>query len=92
MGSVSSYLTYPHGAKPRPNGQPARSMKLWRVRYRTPDRRDTQKRGFRTKREAEDYLSSVEVAKLRGEWVDASWSKVTVGEWSRCLAPSRSCS
>jgi integrase len=69
MGSVESYTSA--------------SGKRYRVRYRTPDRRDTQKRGFRTKREAEDYLASVEVAKLRGEWVDASRSKVTVGEWSQ---------
>ena len=82
MGSVSSYLNYPDGAQPRSNGQPARSVKFWRVRYRTPDRRQTDKRGFRTKREAEDYLASVEVSKMRGEWVDATRSKVSVGEWS----------
>ncbi|WP_233550922.1 tyrosine-type recombinase/integrase [Amnibacterium setariae] len=57
-------------------------MKLWRVRYRTPDRRQTDKRGFRTKREAEDFLATVEVAKMRGEWVDPTRSKVTVEEWS----------
>jgi integrase len=69
MGSVESYATS--------------AGRRYRVRYRTPDHRDTQKRGFRTKREAEDYLSNVEVAKLRGEWVDASRSKITVGEWSQ---------
>ncbi len=69
MGSIESYFTS--------------AGKRYRVRYRTPERRDTQKRGFRTKREAEDYLASVEVAKLRGEWVDASRSRITVGEWSR---------
>jgi integrase len=57
-------------------------VKLWRVRYRTPDRRQTDKRGFRTKREAEDFLATVEVAKMRGEWVDPTRSKVSVGEWS----------
>src|SRR4051794_20057727 len=82
MGSVSSYLTYPDGPEPRSAGKPARSVKLWRVRYRTPDRRQTDKRGFRTKREAEDFLASVEVSKMRGEWVDATRSKVSVGEWS----------
>ncbi|GAA2751196.1 site-specific integrase [Amnibacterium kyonggiense] len=69
MGSVESYATS--------------AGKRYRVRYRTPDRRDTQKRGFRTKREAEDYLASVEVAKMRGEWVDASRSRITVGEWAQ---------
>lgn len=68
MASVESYATT--------------AGKRYRVRYRTPDRRDTQKRGFRTKREAEDYLASVEVAKMRGEWVDASRSRITVAEWA----------
>jgi hypothetical protein len=52
------------------------------VRYRTPDRRQTDKRGFRTKREAEDFLASVEVSKLRGEWVDASRSRITIADWA----------
>jgi len=40
-----------------------------RVRYRTPGPRQTDKRGFKTKREAEDFLATVEVSKMRGEWV-----------------------
>ena len=39
------------------------------MRYRTPDRRQTDKRGFRTKREAEVFANMVEVAKLKGEYV-----------------------
>ena len=35
----------------------------YRVRYRTPDRRQTDKRGFRTKREAELFAATVEVSK-----------------------------
>ena len=54
--------------------------KRYRVRYRRPDHRQTTKRGFVTKREAEQYLATVEVAKLRGEWVDPTRSRVTVGE------------
>jgi hypothetical protein len=42
----------------------------YRVRYRTPERRQTDKRGFRTKREAEDFPATVEVSKLRGEFID----------------------
>lgn len=57
----------------------------YRVRYRKPDRTQTSKRGFRTKRDAEQYLATVEVAKVRGEWLDPSRSRVTVeamaGEW-----------
>ena len=37
--------------------------KRYRVRYRKPDRSQTDKRGFKTKREAELFLASVEVAK-----------------------------
>jgi hypothetical protein len=42
---------------------------LWRVRYRTPDRKQTQKRGFRTKRDAELFAATVEVSKARGEYI-----------------------
>lgn len=53
MGSVTAYTT---------NGG-----KRYRVRYRTPDRRPTDKRGFTSKRDAEQFLASVEVSKGRGE-------------------------
>jgi hypothetical protein len=61
------------------------SGKKYRVRYRNPDRRQTTKRGFATKREAEQYLASIEVAMMRGEWLDPTRSRATVsmlaGEW-----------
>lgn len=53
--------------------------KRYRVRYRTPENRQTDKRGFRTKRDAEAYANTVEVAKLRGEYVAPSDSRITVG-------------
>jgi integrase len=53
---------------------------LYRVRYRTPDKRSTQKRGFTTKRDAERYANKVEVAKVTGEYVAPSLGKTTVGE------------
>jgi integrase len=53
---------------------------MYRVRYRTPDNRSTQKRGFKTKRDAELFAATVEVSKARGEYVPASVGKVTVGE------------
>ncbi len=38
----------------------------YRVRYRTPDKRSTQKRGFTTKRDADLFAAKVEVNKSRG--------------------------
>ncbi len=42
----------------------------YRVRYRKPDKSQTDKRGFKTKREAELFLASVTVAKAAGGYVD----------------------
>jgi len=53
--------------------------KRYRVRYRTPERRQTDKRGFRTKREAEQFAASVEVSKLRGEFIAPADARVTIG-------------
>lgn len=52
----------------------------YRVRYRTPDHRQTDKRGFKTKRDAEAFAASVEVSKLKGEFVDVSRSRATIGQ------------
>lgn len=52
----------------------------YRVRYRTPDGRQTDKRGFKLKRDAEAFANTVEVAKLKGEYVAPSLGRVTVGE------------
>ena len=57
MGSIHAYETA--------------GGKRYRVQYRTPERDLTGKRGFRTKRDAELFLASVEVAKARGEFLDA---------------------
>ena len=53
---------------------------LYRVRYRTPDGRQTDKRGFAVKRDADAFAATVEVSKLRGEYVAPSVGRVTVGE------------
>ncbi|QDQ98115.1 site-specific integrase [Tomitella fengzijianii] len=66
MATISSYTT--------------KAGLRYRVRYRTPDRRQTDKRGFRTKRQAEDFAATVEVAKLTGEYVDPKAGRATVGE------------
>jgi hypothetical protein len=60
--------------------QTASGATLYRVRYRTPDHRQTDKRGFATKRDAERFAATVEVAKMRGEYVAPSLGRVTVGE------------
>jgi integrase len=54
--------------------------KRYRVRYRTPDNRQTDKRGFRTKREAERFANTVEVAKLRGEYVNPADARRTLDD------------
>ena len=53
---------------------------LWRVRFRTPENKQTQKRGFKTKREAELFAATLEVAKSRGEYVGMAGGRVTIGE------------
>lgn len=52
--------------------------KRYRVRYRTPENRQTDKRGFRTKREAERFANTVEVAKMRGEYVNPADARQTL--------------
>jgi integrase len=52
----------------------------YRVRYTKPDRKPTDRRGFRTKREAQIFLNTVEVSKLEGNYVDPARGKITVEE------------
>jgi hypothetical protein len=67
MATISKYET-------------ASGATLYRVRYRTPDRSETQRRGFKTRRSAEAFAATVEVSKLRGEYVAPADARVTVGE------------
>ena len=62
----------------KPKYQTASGATLYRVRYRTPDYRTTQKRGFTTKRDAERFAATVEVSKMRGEYVAPSVGRTTV--------------
>lgn len=61
--------------------------KRYRVRYRKPDGAQTDKRGFRTKREAELYLASITVSKATGQYLDPSEGRKTVAtfaeQWKR---------
>lgn len=66
MGSISSYETS--------------EGKRYKVRYRDPDRKSREKNGFKRKKDAEDYLASVTVAGLRGEYVDPRSAKATIHE------------
>lgn len=54
--------------------------KRYRVRYRTPDRRQTDERGFKTKQDAEAFAATVEVEKLTGSYVSPSAGRITLGE------------
>ncbi|MBF6138691.1 tyrosine-type recombinase/integrase [Nocardia farcinica] len=69
--------------------------KRYRVRYRKPDGKQTDKRGFRTKKDAEKFANTVEVKKLTGEFIEASAGRVTFSEFAEAwfkgkvnLAPS----
>jgi hypothetical protein len=53
---------------------------LYRVRYRTPDNRSTQKRGFKRKIDAQRWANSVEVDKMTGEYIAPSLGRITVAE------------
>ncbi|MDG5484627.1 site-specific integrase [Mycolicibacterium gadium] len=52
----------------------------WRVRYRTPDRRQTDKRGFATKRDARAFAATIEVRKTMGTFVSPTAGRVSVDE------------
>jgi len=53
---------------------------LFEVRYRTPDRHTTRKRGFKTLRDAKAFAATLETSKLKGEFVAASTGRTTIGE------------
>lgn len=53
----------------------------YRARYVDPDGRERSK-VFPRKGDAEKYLSTVEVSKLRGEWIDPALGKTTFGEYA----------
>lgn len=76
MASVHKYLTKA--------GRNERERTRWAVKYKTPAGKWTFKRGFKTKAEAQQFLSGVEVAISRNEYVTPSDSRATVGE----LAPA----
>jgi len=64
VGSIDPYTT--------------KQGRRYRVRYRRPDGTQTDRRGFKTKRDAELFLSTVEIAKAKGEFIDLSAAEVKV--------------
>ena len=75
MGSVDPYVTT--------------SGRRYRVTYRRPDHRQTTKRGFRTKKDAELFLASVRSIS-RGTYIDPSKARVKLGDWLDGWLASRS--
>ena len=63
--------------------QTASGAWLYRVRYRTPDLRQTDKRGFTSKRDAERFAATVEVAKMRGEYVAPTLGGSPLASWGQ---------
>ncbi|MBS1898401.1 MAG: site-specific integrase [Actinobacteria bacterium] len=57
--------------------------KRYRVRYRKPDGASTDKRGFRTKHEAELYLADVTISKAKGEYIDPSEGRKTLSAFAK---------
>lgn len=62
---------------------------LYRVRYRTPDRRQTTKRGFPTKRDARAWADQLEVDKRRGAYVAPAAGRVKLGEYAQSWLDSK---
>lgn len=57
-----------------------KSGKRYRVRYRKPNGKQTDKRGFRRKIDAERFSATVEVQKMTGEYITPSMGRLTVAE------------
>lgn len=62
--------------------QNASGAMLYMVRYRKPDNKQTMRRGFRSKRDAQMFAATVEVAKAKGEYVAPKLGRITVDELS----------
>ena len=75
MGSIECYDT----AKGR----------RYRALYRRPDKKQTQKRGFTTKKAAELFLATTEVDIAQGRYLDPSRARVTVAEWLQTWIAAR---
>ena len=68
----------------------ANGAKRYRVRYRTPENKSTDKSGFTTKRDAQAFAATVEVSKLSGTYIAPAAGRVTVSEVARLWLDSSS--
>lgn len=75
MGSIEAYDT----AKGR----------RYRALYRRPDKKQTQRRGFTTKKAAELFLATTEVDITQGRYLDPSRARATVAEWLQTWIAAR---
>jgi integrase len=66
MGSVFGYAT--------------KAGRRYLVRYKKPDGTHAAKRGFRTKREAEDYLAQKTASIIQNDYIDPGDARITIGE------------
>lgn len=57
----------------------ADGTKLFRVAYRKPDHSQATERGFKTKRDANEFIAALTVAKSTGTFIDKAETKSTVG-------------
>lgn len=60
-------------------GSTKRERTRYRVIYRRPDGKQTSKRGFSTKRDADLFAASIEVDKARGDYINPSDGQTVVG-------------
>lgn len=79
MATISEYRVKPRGQSAE-EAQGKRANIRYRVRYRTPEGRQTDKRGFATKRDAQAFAATVEVQKMTGEFVAHKAGRTTVNE------------
>jgi len=63
------------------------SGRRYRVRWRDDQQKQIEKKGFRTKKEAELYLAHTAVSRSNGSYTDPGEARITVGalgvEWLR---------
>lgn len=64
--------------------------KRYRVRYRKPDGSQTDKRGFKTQKEAKLYAANVEVKKATGDYIDPTLGKATIATLGEAWLAGRS--
>jgi len=52
----------------------------YKVRYHTPERRQTDKRGFRTKRDAESFAATLAGSMADGSYVAPAAGRMSIGD------------